>query len=635
MVGRKILPNGFNSDLAEILDDPVFSLDATFRLIDGNEAFFESIGLGQADVTGKGLREIFPENAARFLEQIARRSSVSTAPILKVPWEEYEGTGSDEPPPFASASAVRIRMYPQEDSLGILFLLHKPPKIDLDMPADRDSQIFPFVDDMNDIVYMTDSIGRITFANRQLLLKTGYSKEDFPNGFALNIVHEDDRKELVEIIREGRLGREGIKPELRVYHKDGRLLRFTVNYSPVKDSQGRFQGVIGFVQDVTRQHFLEQRLLRVRNLEMMRNLAEAIAGEFNNLLVGILGNISLLRVIVGKDLPYREHIERIEQAARRAEDLTQQLMACTRSGVGQPKPLDANAAIREIIDSLQGSLKEELLINFTPARQIGKIYADPAYIRQLLTNILQNSWEALPGGGRVDIRTETVVIGNKEISDLALGEYVRLCISDEGNGIEESDLGRVFEPFFTTKSMRRGLGLTAVHGIVTNLQGKIEIASRPGVGTTVTIHIPVMKPLSLPVLEERRGEQLPHILVVDDEEVVLEFCGAAFRSLGAEVTLVRNGEEAVEIFRRSPETYDLVLLDLVLPSQSGEETLRMLRAINRDTRIVVSSGHRTAQEALEKKGLMDRRSRFLSKPYDVQDLIKLLEEISPGFTSEI
>ncbi|MCL4234946.1 MAG: PAS domain S-box protein, partial [Deltaproteobacteria bacterium] len=475
-----------------------------------------------------------------------------------------------------------------------------------------------------DIVFMTDAEGNVTYASAPLREVTGASPETIAGQEMASFFHRDDRDAIRSLQDEVRGGESGFRDGVRIFHEDGHILRLTISLSPLRSRTGEFVGAIGIARDTTREHKLERRLDRTRNLEMMRNLAEGIAGDFNNILTGIMGNMSLLRAMVPKGDLLWGPLGRIEQSAERAARLTQQLIACSRGGRGSPQALNVNDAIRRCVEQHEIRGDDEIRMRLDLAEPGPVIYADPAYVRQVVDNLLQNAWEATPGGGTVRIATDRVVISPGGDSELGPGEYARICVEDTGVGIDEEHLGRIFEPFFTTKSMRRGLGLTAVHGIVSNLDGSVEAANTPEGGAILTVCIPVVGGRTFPREEDRPRPLDLSVLVIDDERVVRDFCEVALAGGGARVTVAETGDEGIRIFAEDPDAFDAVILDLVLGDMSGERVFAELRRIKQDVRVVLSSGFPNAIDDAREPGRFDGAAGLLVKPFDLARLLEIL-----------
>ncbi|MCC6157470.1 MAG: PAS domain S-box protein [Deltaproteobacteria bacterium] len=611
-VGRRIV---------EAMATPVFACDANGRVIEFSPAFGELFEDAKMPEPGVAIDELFGSRIAEFVRDRIRESIADPdgAPrTVRVP--EYAATSDAESP---LAPLTELTFIAAHDACVVLVQSSALPLL-VDGPFRRRIPLFALAENTRDIVFMTDADGVVNYAGAPLREVTGASPERIAGQDMASFFHRDDRDAIRTLFEEVREGQTGFRDGVRIFHEDGHILRLTISLSPLWSRTSEFAGTIGIARDTTREHKLERRLERTRNLEMMRNLAEGIAGDFNNILTGIMGNLSLLRAMVPRGDLLWGPLGRIEQSAERAVRLTQQLIACSRGGRGTPQALNVNDAIRRCVEQHEIRRDAEIVIRMNLAEPATVIYADPAYIRQAIDNLLQNAWEATPGGGTVTIRTDRILISPGMESELGPGEYARIVVKDTGVGIEEEHLGRIFEPFFTTKSMRRGLGLTAVHGIVSTLDGSVDAANTPEGGAILTVCIPMVGGRSYPHEEDRPRPLDLSVLVIDDERVVREFCEVALAGSGARVTVAETGEEGIQTFAEDPDAFDAVLLDLVLGDMPGELVFARLRRIRPDVRVILSSGFPQAIDDAREPGRFDGAAGLLVKPFDINRLVEIL-----------
>ncbi|MBZ0270851.1 PAS domain S-box protein [bacterium] len=573
------------------------------RIASANDGFVRLVGRTIEELRARTLAGALPE-------------SVATAITGAVDAARADGTGRAH----ATLDGVPWRIQAQKLADGACLVVARPEGhgMVVAFPADRlDRRILDFAPD---IVYVTDSKGRLVYGNARVEETSGYTIEELMHRRVSETVHPEDLRRFREILPHAREGRAGRIEGLRFYAKNGRVVRLDVSWGPLRDNTGTFVGLIGFCRDVTRRYLLERRLTRSRNLEMMRQLSEAIAGDFRNIITGIKGNLSLLRAQLDSPaVSVLETLARLADSAERAEDLTGQLLACTRSARGAPRPTDLSALVRAVAGRFSGYGSEGLVLDLRLADDLPPVYIDPVFGERLIANLLQNSWEAMPDGGVIEIRTMRQFAGQRQ-GEAAFGDFVRLIVADDGIGIDTRDLPHVFEPFFTTKSARRGLGLTAVRSIVENLGGTVRVDSNPGEGTTMTVDLPAIEAMALPA-PAASGQAPARILIVDDDAIVRDLCQAALASVGASCVLASTGAEATRVFAERPTEFDVVLLDLVLPDMTGEDVFRRIRARRPDIVVVVSSGFRDVQDRMKAQGLFDDNTRVLPKPFTIEQLL--------------
>jgi ligand-binding sensor domain-containing protein/signal transduction histidine kinase/CheY-like chemotaxis protein len=382
---------------------------------------------------------------------------------------------------------------------------------------------------------------------------------------------------------------------------------------------------------------LDRRMQDAQRLESLGLLAGGIAHDFNNLLVGILGQAGLAQMDLPSGSPVQEQVHQIERAATRAAELTSQLLAYSGRGRFVLERVDVSGLVTEMAKLLETVIARNVEIEFRFAPELPAIEADPAQIRQVVMNLLTNASDALGGQpGRITVTTDVLqsadpvpvsTDGARGDHVLGPGSYVRLVVQDTGCGMDTATVSRIFDPFFTTKFTGRGLGLAAVQGIVRGHHGAIHVRSTPEVGTTFEVLFPALdRPApSLPVapMPVRTSQGRGAILVVDDEASVRSVGRMALERGGFEVVLASDGREALQVYRQHGDRIDCILLDLTMPKLSGADTLRELRAINPEVRVVLSSGF-TEQDAVGRVSGAPAQG-FIQKPWKPEALVHAIE----------
>jgi CheY-like chemotaxis protein len=326
----------------------------------------------------------------------------------------------------------------------------------------------------------------------------------------------------------------------------------------------------------------------------------------------------------------RKYLEKIVKAGRRASDLTRQMLAYSGQAKYELQPLALNDLVDELSDLLRAALPKSVHLDLQLESGLPMVEADSAQFQQVIMNLLINSAEAIGHEpGTVTIRTSTRTFSADELGKqyigkpLAAGTYACLEVRDTGPGIPPETLSRIFEPFFTTKTTGRGLGLSALLGIVRSHNGAVHVESQAGVGTTFTIVLPPMTS-SKPVPPSRQfnSASLPEgstVLVVDDEEDIRDVVQAVLESRGAHVITASDGPAGIEQFREHADDVDVVLLDMTMPGLGGDAVFREIMSIKPDARVIISSGY-SEQDTLAR--LDDKRlAGFVHKPYTAQLLI--------------
>jgi len=354
---------------------------------------------------------------------------------------------------------------------------------------------------------------------------------------------------------------------------------------------------------------LEEQLRQAAKMEALGVLAGGIAHDFNNMLAVILGNAELAAAALPDNSEAKEQLQEIVTASNSATDLCEQMLAYAGRSALTAERLECNSLVMELGGLLKVALSKKAKLEFDLHETPLGVLADHGQMRQVIMNLITNASEAIGNNeGRIVVRTRARRYTGEELrlrhpnSGLKPGEYVLLSVSDTGNGMNPETRAKVFDPFFTTKSAGRGLGLAAVQGIVRGHKGAIEVESKPNNGTKFHVLLPaVAPPSSAPpsAPEEQPATMTARILVVDDEAPVRTVLSTMLGRAGYDVIAAKDGQEAVDIFRRDGDSIDCVLLDLSMPKLDGEEVFHELRALRSDVRVILSSGY-AEQEVMDR-----------------------------------
>lgn len=448
-------------------------------------------------------------------------------------------------------------------------------------------------------------------------------------------------------IRKDRDVMEGNAPEFGILERatlaDGRTIWMETTKIPMRDGSGNAVGVLGTWQDVTeKQRLAEERqrleaqLQHTQKLESLGILAGGIAHDFNNLLTSILGYADLAQQELPRGSAARDHITSAVDGARRAAELTNQMLAYSGKGRFVVEALDLSQIVEDLTRLLQITISKKCVMKFNLMANLPSVEADAAQLRQIIMNLIINASEAI--GDRSGVIAVTTGIMNCDRSYLAEtylddnltpGQYVFLEVADTGCGMSEELRSRIFDPFFTTKFTGRGLGLSAVLGIVRGHRGAIKCYSEVDRGTTFKVLFPAVDhPAHSAAAAPPAGDAWKGtgtVLVVDDEESIRTLAQRMLETMGFEVLTAKDGVEGVEIFRRDGDRIRFVLLDMTMPRLDGEETFREMRRIRPDVRAILSSGYneQTATSRFAGKGL----AAFVQKPYGFVDLRNLVRRV--------
>ena len=444
---------------------------------------------------------------------------------------------------------------------------------------------------------------------------------------------EDDRK----VLTSGRAHAfEGVAAA-----EDGTTQAYLVTKGVYRDQGGRIVGLFGISHDVTElrlaQQTLEQTreaLFRSQKMEAIGQLTGGIAHDFNNILAVIIGNIELLRAYLPKDKYAGEIIDAVLRAALHGRDLTSHLLAFSRRRLLNPQPVDVNALVANSVRLLGRTFGATIRIGADTRAAQTTAFVDPAALEAAVLNVALNARDAMPDGGSLTIRTDTVDVAEETAAayELQPGAYVELVIEDTGAGMAPEVAARVFEPFFTTKTggAGTGLGLSMVYGFAKQSGGSVAIASVPGRGTTVTMLLPVAGAQSASVRAEAHAIQPSSsprtVLVVEDEAEVRNIVRRQLESLGHRVLVAEAATEALLLLqgRGAP---DLLLVDVVLATgMDGIELADAARAARPRLPVIFMSGYTAVPEAQQR--IRETGAPLLAKPFTTPELERAIGEVS-------
>lgn len=463
----------------------------------------------------------------------------------------------------------------------------------------------------------------VEFASANVSEVFGWTAEEFLTG-AIGygaLLHPDDAervgREVAERTASG--ATTWAHERYRVRHRDGSD-RWLYDFTRVeRDRTGAATHFLGYVIDITERvavedaaRDLERRLLHAQKLESLGLLAGGVAHDFNNILTGILGQASLARRLETTPELSRA-LDNIEHQARRAADLTRQLLAYSGKGSFSIAPVDLGEVVRDVGSMLAVVVPKQAELRFEMAATLPAILADRAQLQQVVMNLITNAAESLVDGvGTVTVRTRT--------EPGPSGAVVVLEVADDGVGMSAELQAKMFDPFFTTKGTGRGLGMSVVQGIARAHRGEIRVESAPGLGTTFAVLLPAtdvaVQPTAAratPAAVDRRGT----ILVVDDEAVIRATVAASLELLGYRVIVANDGAQALAVYDRHAEQIVLALIDMTMPVLSGPATVRALSERAPRLPIIVTSGLPRNDDVLAVDGPV---VAFLQKPFGIDDL---------------
>lgn len=455
-------------------------------------------------------------------------------------------------------------------------------------------------------------------------------------------IHPDDLPRVRQVMADALSNREPFVCEHRILLPDG-IERIALGRGQIEvNARGEVVKMFGVVQDITEAKRKEEALMRSeeqlrqsQKMEAVGRLAGGVAHDFNNLLMVINGYSSMSLQKMETTHPLRKHTEEILKASERAGALTRQLLAFSRKQLLQPRVLDLNEVVNGMSKMLRRLIGENVELHTLFETSLGHVRADQGQIEQVIMNMAINARDAMPGGGKLTIRTANVFIDQKTSfrnRELEIGEYVMLSIGDTGVGMNDEIKSHLFEPFFTTKGIGKGtgLGLATSYGIICQSGGDVRVYSEPNSGTTFKIYLPRTN-AELDKVQKFDLDELPRgtesLLVVEDDKTVRKMIVSALTQCGYRVQEAGEVAEALPLIESSFR-FDLVITDVIMPKMSGKDLYDRIKKIRPDMKVLFISGY--TDDVLEHSGVLDEGAFFLEKPFSPARLSRKIREVIDG-----
>lgn len=497
------------------------------------------------------------------------------------------------------------------------------------------------VETMKEGLCMLDSGERITYINTSLASLLGYELGEIIGRPVSDFLDHDN-----SVIMEGQMAmmRQGDNKayELEWLGKDSRKISTIVSPQAIHSAEGEYIASIGVITDITEKkkveeehEIMQRQLLQSQKMEAIGNLAGGVAHDFNNLLTAILGYGNLLMDQIDSRDERHDLVKEIINAAERSAVLTRQLLTFSRKQIMEATIFNLNKIVADMEKMLRRLIGEDIQFAIDLDHSIRDICADRGHIEQVLMNLVVNARDAMPSGGRLVIKTKNILVADGDVIEkyLPAGEYVCLSVEDNGIGMDEELMQNIFEPFFTTKDVSKGtgLGLSVVYGIVKQHGGWINVSSRPDEGASFRIYLPAAADDHSEAADERIQKNYAHgrgerILLVEDQIEVRKFTATALRQYGYVVHEAESIKEARDIFDREQGRFDIIFSDVVLPDGTGLDVVDAFQKMNRELKIVMSSGYMEQRSQFSE--IKEKGYAFLQKPYSLDTLLHVVARIS-------
>ncbi|MCB2181707.1 MAG: PAS domain S-box protein [Desulfobulbaceae bacterium] len=625
-------------DLLENVDDAVYLFDGEGQIVDANEATYSRLGYSREAFFHVHIASILPAKDTELLfRQLENQNTFTVKRRIRLETKHIKADGDYFP---VEINSRPILYGGKEVILNVARDLSERRQSELAL-RESEEKYRSILDNIEECYFEIDFSGNLVFFNRAMCQLLERPDSDLAGKHFKEFTSPESSEILAHVFE---LVRKSGMPQRIDYYEiitpsgEKRILQLSI--SLLRDVLANPSGFRGVGRDVTetllfeeQKNILEMKLHQAQKMEAIGTLAGGVAHDFNNILSVILGFAEIVKVQIHAGSHVQDDIDQVINAAKRATGLVKQILTFSRKSEQNLEPMLPHPIIKEALKMLRSSLPSTIDIQEDIEAEYGLLQGDPTQIHQIVVNLCTNALHAMEnekGTLSVSLRRREIKAEDVKEKGAEPGDFFVLSISDTGQGMKKETIERIFDPYFTTKETGKGtgLGLAVIHGIVTGYKGFIEVESEPGVGTAFHVYLPVISEDSSQVREKEKDESLPsgseRILVVDDESAIVAMCKATLAILGYQVSGTTDSQKALEIFRRNPDQFDLIILDQTMPGLSGYDLASEILKIRSELPIILCTGFSSviSQEQALALGI----KKFTFKPLHREKLAVLVRE---------
>ena len=630
--------NALLASLIDAIPDLIFYKNTNSVYLGCNKEFTHFLGRSKDEIIGQNDLNFFPEEVAEFFRGKDREMFRAGVLRRNEEWVEYPDGRR------VLLDTIKTPFFDSDNTLlgliGISRDITEYKQAEQAL-AQASREWSAAMDASDDVIYLLDLNRHIVRANKTFYLVTGTSPETAIGRHIVGVVHpqgeaipcpvclaQEEKRDLQVVM-------EADCPDNPV----GRPLEITVKI--IRNQEERPLSILMTLHDLSiarkemdEKASLERQLQQAQKMESVGRLAGGVAHDFNNMLGVILGHAEMALDRVDPAQPIHADLTEIIKAGKRSADLTRQLLAFARRQTVAPEVLDLNEIVASMLKMLQRLIGEDIQLHWLPAAELWPVRVDPSQIDQILANLCVNARDAIAGVGKLSIETENRVFDEEYCvshTGFAVGEYVRLAVSDDGRGMDQEIQGHIFDPFFTTKAVGEGtgLGLATVYGIVKQNNGFINVYSEPGRGTTFTIYLPRY----VGEVEQARTETAAEpilrshgtILLVEDESAILEMTRRMLEMQGYAVLAANTPDEALRLAKEHANEIHLLITDVIMPEMNGRDLAEKLQSLYPRLKYLFMSGY--TADVIAHHGVLDEGVAFIQKPFSRQELAAKVRKV--------
>ena len=626
-------------ELINNMGDAVFVIDMEGNFLEVNREAIERLGYSKEEYRDMKPQQIDAEKYAQKVHQRIGKILEDGGAVFETVHVSKDG---NRIPTEINSSIIEYRGEEAILSIARDITARKEAQQALEKSENKFRNL---LESMKLIAISLNKDGEVIYCNQFFLQLSGWAKEQIigENWFD-KFVPEEQREEMRnyfhDLIQSDDLPAHNENP---IVTKDGEKRIIEWSNTAQKNSQNEIVAVTSIGRDITKRKQAEKekeemrkRMMQTQKLESIGQLAGGIAHDFNNILTVIQGRAQMGIMKTDESDPLYPTLKQIQQSSNKAANLTRQLLLFSRKHETEFRIINLNRIISDLEKMLKRLIGEDISITIELEENPVEIKGDESQLEQVVTNLVVNARDAMEDGGELNIQTENVYIEEEDIdnktTDLKEGQYLCMKVEDTGKGIEEDVLENIFDPFFTTKEMGEGtgMGLSVVHGIIKKHKGDIIVESEVGKGTTFEIYFPASKQDKTQNSKELEYEtgytgNGEGVLLVEDDQDLLSFVEDGLRLNNFETFITKNPQQAIQVFEENKENIELMVSDVIMPGLRGDQLADKITREKSDLNVILTSGY--TDKKVDKSELRKKGYHFLQKPYDMEDLLEVINDI--------
>lgn len=612
----------FNENVVQTMAEGILVDDENERITYVNPALATLLGYDMQELIGKRWSDLVPSNLKHVARSAQERRKQGVVDHYEMQIIRKDGSR-------ITLLIGGSPLFENETFIGTIGVF-----TDLSERIRSEEQIknqAALIENAHDAIAVCDLDGRISYWNKSAEVIYGWKKEEIQEKNVNEVLYKEYSPEIVDALRTV-LDKGEWTGELQQITKNEKGVIVDSRWTLLKDREGFPKSILLINTDITEKVKLQMQFLRTQRLESLGTLASGIAHDLNNVLAPILMAIQILKKKFA-DEPSQRMLDTLETSAKRGSDIVKQVLTFARGAEGKRDELQPKHLVKEVQSIINETFPKSIVLKTNIQSGIWTVFGDATHLHQVLLNLCVNARDAMPQGGTLNIALENISLDDTYVRFHPLakqGNHVVFSVSDTGTGIPPEVMEKIFEPFFTTKGIGKGtgLGLSTVNGIIKGHGGFITVYSEVNRGTTFKVYLPASTS-SEAARQETKQINLPAgngelILVVDDEAAVRQVTKGTLETFGYKVVTASDGIEAEAIYREQRQRIALVLTDIMMPSRDGVATVKILREINPNVKIVVASGL-VSHDTLTTE-ITSIVKTFITKPYTAERLLKTIHE---------